>query len=348
MTSLQQNRSITLGRLIDAKLKGLCCIHKSSEEIVGLVHEIVQPHMSSYEKLWSIFSWVVENINYGHLKLFRHPYPRTDLEVLEDREGTCSELTIFLLSLASSAGLKLKWAKVTKDVFGVKTNHMCAVLELDDGCVRCIDPTPFYSHFGLGLMHKEFKVYHPWRINEFFRRWTKWIVQDAIYVGLPLAQLLNIGSILEKVIDEDRNKRRLIYVSIIPEHGEKGGKTCDASLIKMHVRIYEVSLNEYWAYDRTPIELTIEYKISPTNIIPKYLFYLWRDEIKKQQLIFETTSLSDIPTHIYKKFVDIFSILNELNPFVGSVLKEAQRVNTIRQNNSQVSSVNHILEKVLR
>ena len=348
MISLLQDKSISLGKLIDAKLKNFCCIQKYNEEITKLAQQIVEPSMSTYQKILSIFNWVTRNMKYGHLKLFKHPYPRTDLEVLEDQEGTCSELTILLMSLASSAGVKLKWARVNRDVFGVKTNHMCAILQLNDGSIRCVDPTPFYSHFGLNLMHQEIKIYPFWRINEFFRRWTKWVVQDALYVGLPLAQLINVGSILEKVIDEKPDKRRLVYGSIVPEHGEKGGKTCDASLIRVHLRIYEVSFNEYWAYDKTPIELTIEYKVIPPNVLPKYLFYLWNKKTEKQELIFETTSLSKVTEHIRRKFIDLLLVLEELQPFINQVLEESKRINMIRRKKSQTSDLQEILKRVLR
>lgn len=325
------------------------CIHSTNPKICRLATQLTIDCKTNDQKARAIFEWMKKHINFGQLKLFKHPYPRTSLEILEDLEGLCDELTILFSSLALAAGLEVKWARLGRDRYGVKNDgHICSLYKGDDKNWHCVDATPYYAPFGFKIDHKDFTAHSIEELENQFRTWTEWVIQDAMYIGLPLAQLINAGPIYERAISENKGKTKLVYASLIPEHGEKGGEDCDASLIHFSARLYEVSEKEYRAYDKTPLELKIDYKISPSTITAEFFFHEWDEATKKQSLIFATNSWEKVPKDILNRYAEILKEVNRLKPFINKVLSEAKQVNAKRSREKKLFNQQEIIEKVIK
>lgn len=331
------------------RYKEFKCIHSTHPKISNIAGKITRGLKTNDQRAKAIFEWMNKNISYGQLKLFKHPYTRTDLEVLEDKEGICGELTILFCSLAMASGLETRWARLGKDRYGVEnTGHVCPVYKGDDGKWYCVDLTPYYAPFGFKIDHKDFTTFSIEELENQFKLWTKWLMQDALFIGLPLAQLINTGPIYEKIIERKKGRTRLVYVSLIPEHGDKGGEECDASLIHLTSRLYEVSKSEYKAYDKTPLELKIDYNVSPSRVTAKIFFYERDEALGKQNLIFSTDSLKAIPKDIFSKYAEILKIMNEVKPFIRRVLLEARQINAKQPKGKKIFNEQNIIEKVIK
>jgi len=123
-------------------------IHPRNPKIVRLASRITREEVSEEKKAKAILKWMQRNTPYGHMKLFRHPYARTDLEVLEDGEGLCQGLTALYRILAMAAGLETRLATYS---------HIGASVRMENGEWILIDPAPFY--------------YPNFRVGESFTRW---------------------------------------------------------------------------------------------------------------------------------------------------------------------------------
>lgn len=330
------------------RCKEFKCIHPAHHKINQLATRLTESCRTEDQKARAIFEWMRKHINFGQLKLFEHPYPRTDLEILEDREGLCGELTILFLSLALAAGLEVKWASLGRDRYGVENSgHICPLYKGDDKNWHCVDLTPYYAPFGFKIDHKEFTVHSIKELETQFKTWTEWLIQDAMFIGLPLAQLINTGPIYEGVIDEKEGKTRMVFVSLIPEHGDKGGETCKASLIRLAARLYEVSEREYRAYDKTPLELKINYKISSSTITTEFFFFEWDEIGENQSLIFAADSLEKLPKEILRKYAEILRELGKLEPFILEVLREAKQINARQTGGKKLFNMKELIKKVI-
>ena len=73
-----------------------------------------------------IYKWTLSTIDYGQAK--RAVGYRNSIEILNDREGVCGEMTYLYVALARASNLKAKYVRVYKDENGKKVSHACAAV----------------------------------------------------------------------------------------------------------------------------------------------------------------------------------------------------------------------------
>lgn len=137
-----------------------------SSKIERIVDSLIAGDNDRGEISKAIFDWIVNNISYGQnrIKEERGYYSteykcycwdgvRFASEVIEDREGVCSEMAELYVTMARYAGLTSAYVNVSKDYNGEEIYHACAAVELN-GELILVDPA--YGKYD--IKHKEFLV----------------------------------------------------------------------------------------------------------------------------------------------------------------------------------------------
>lgn len=101
-----------------------------NEEIINLAQKIVTGKVYEIDKAQALFDWCVDNIPYGTSGWKKHKKSmRTAVEIFEDREGVCAEMTILYIVMARAVGLKANYARVEKvDKNGQLQKHASPVI----------------------------------------------------------------------------------------------------------------------------------------------------------------------------------------------------------------------------
>lgn len=311
-------------------------IHPRNPKIVRLASRITWGEISEERKAKAILEWMQRNITYGHLKLFRHPYARTDLEVLEDGEGLCQDLTALYISLAMAAGLETRLATYS---------HIGASIRTENDEWILVDPTPFYyPNFRVG------EVFRREPVSVFcreFQRWTQFVLDDAQYVGLTLGGLLIGGPCYERIIDMRDGLLRLVFSSMALEHGERGGLDCDASRMAQRYILYQLSIekpNYKDAYKTYPLEVRREFELKDRGFEEKSSFLEYRG---RHVTIYEGKGISTLPSSIKRKYAVILRHIPKVEPLTKRVLSEMKKIHALRERKRKPFSRDEIMRSLM-
>jgi hypothetical protein len=157
----QDNLSLKNGeidKLQDIFNQRIYC-HPNSTEIKNLIKSIPTNNKTNYEKAKWIFDWCVNNLEYGRLKKPFFPLIRTDLDVLELKEGTCGDFSNLFVSCMESLDIPSKYVIVDRDSYNDRQSHICSAFynSIENRWIL-VDPTPAYGCVsGWDVRHKEIK-----------------------------------------------------------------------------------------------------------------------------------------------------------------------------------------------
>jgi len=110
-------------------------------DIVRVVKEVYDASVDAGSNAFNFFKWVVGNITYGERKRGKKGY-RNSVEVFEDREGVCGEMSVLYLAMVRAIGIRGSYVHVDVDYKGKNVNHACAMLDLKgrEGFNILVDP----------------------------------------------------------------------------------------------------------------------------------------------------------------------------------------------------------------
>lgn len=124
-----------------------------TDAMAALALRLTIGQSKDYDKAFSIYEWIEQNIAYGDKKLKPKVGYRTAPEVLETEEGVCGEMAVLYIVMARYVSLKSNLAVVSVDHRGKKVQHACASVRTD-GTIRLADPA--YHRFD--VKHKKFRI----------------------------------------------------------------------------------------------------------------------------------------------------------------------------------------------
>jgi hypothetical protein len=126
-----------------------------NEEIMNLAQKIVAGKVYEIDKAQALFDWCVNNIPYGTSGWKKHQKSmRTAVEIFEDKEGVCAEMTILYIVMARAVGLKANYSKVEEvDKNGQLKKHASPVVLIAG---RHIYPDIAYKVFD--ARHNDYKI----------------------------------------------------------------------------------------------------------------------------------------------------------------------------------------------
>ena len=106
-----------------------------------VVKEVYDASVDAGSNTFNFFKWVVGNITYGERKRGKKGY-RNSVEVFEDREGVCGEMSVLYLAMVRAIGIRGSYVHVDVDYKGKNVNHACAMLDLKgrEGFNILVDP----------------------------------------------------------------------------------------------------------------------------------------------------------------------------------------------------------------
>lgn len=104
-----------------------------NEAIMTAAKQIVAGQTTELGKARALFDWGVQNIPIGTSGWKRRKKSmRTAVEIFEDREGVCAEMTILYIVMARSVGLQANYARIEEiDSSGKVSKHASPVLNID-------------------------------------------------------------------------------------------------------------------------------------------------------------------------------------------------------------------------
>tara|TARA_Y100000310_G_scaffold343547_1_gene451738 strand:- start:1570 stop:2163 length:594 start_codon:yes stop_codon:yes gene_type:complete len=140
-----------------------------NNEILNTVKNVYQPGFTDKKNAKNIFDWVVRNIGYGKRKRGGQGY-RNSLEVFNDGEGVCGEMSSLYLVMVRSVGIRGSYVDVKRDNRGMSVNHACAMIDVPgrNGGLTLVDPA--YREYD--VHHQKYEPLTDFEIYQSYKDWT--------------------------------------------------------------------------------------------------------------------------------------------------------------------------------
>lgn len=190
--------------------------HPESAAINAIIALIPPSMEEDDEKAKWLFHWCIEKLNYGRLKKPLFPLVRTDLDVLELKEGTCGDFSHLFVSFMMALNIKVKYVRVVRDIHNDEQDHLCGCFysEKEQRWVL-VDPTPSYGRVsGWDIMHREYQMLDKhvhWKATREEEKY--WACRSAEkYNSLLLAGLIFAPWVYEEIIDQSSTEVVSVFV----------------------------------------------------------------------------------------------------------------------------------------
>jgi len=135
-----------------------------TNEIAAIVESVCSNTNNRKDIAERLFHWVTNNIEYGENKS-KSPY-RSSIEVFNDREGVCGEMSNLYLVMVRYAGINGSFAEVNVDYKGEKVNHACAMIDVPGKHFNFTLVDPAYKEYD--IKHLKFKPFTDLKLVKHF------------------------------------------------------------------------------------------------------------------------------------------------------------------------------------
>ncbi|MCX6744630.1 MAG: transglutaminase-like domain-containing protein [Candidatus Parcubacteria bacterium] len=113
---------------------------QANQAIVAAAQKIVAGEVFEADKARVLYDWFVKNIPFGTSGWKKHKKSmRNAVEIFEDKEGVCAEMTILYIVMARAVGLEANYARVEVINNGKVEKHACPVVKIK-GKYIYVDP----------------------------------------------------------------------------------------------------------------------------------------------------------------------------------------------------------------
>lgn len=187
-----------------------------NSQVIELISYIPLDLKCDLQKAKWLYDWCLDNLDYGRLKKPYFPLVRTDLDVLELKEGTCGDFSHLFISFMDALNIKAKYVKVVRDIHNDEQDHICACFyNEEEQRWILVDPTPSYGRIsGWDIKHREIKFIDKDAHWESLKKeevlWAMRSVEK--YNSLLLSGMIYAPWIYEGIINQTKTETESIFV----------------------------------------------------------------------------------------------------------------------------------------
>jgi len=181
--------------------------HPRHPGIREIIRRIPPECASDSQKAKWLFEWRLNHLSYGRLKKPLFPLIRTDLDMLELKEGTCGDFSHLFVSFMQALKIPARYGIVERDLYGDAQDHICAAFrDRDESRWISVDPTPSYGKVaGWDIGHRTSEWRDPeehWaaireeeivRLHQAARRYRSLLLSGIIFAPWMYEEIIEVS-----------------------------------------------------------------------------------------------------------------------------------------------------------